>query len=163
MASASNDNFGSCYTAIETVLLWIRPCLQHVLETWHQQTMKKIQPCLSPDQCPRNQKPTTENKACQSCLEWVAAIQDVVYPPSDIESLYWSNVNPTLFSKNPIEIIKLFTDHHTPNQAYLNLGEVDNTSLLVLMSKFKEFHRGDHTVFGNIQQVYNVLPRFDLD
>ena len=159
MASASNDNFVSCYTAIETVLYQVRPYLQHALETWHQQTKKNIQPCLSPDQCPQNKKPTADIGACQGCLEWVAAIKDVVYPPDT--RLYWSNVNPTLFSKDLMEITKLFIPSHPVNHNYSNLGELDNASVITIMSKLVVFHHGQELVIQNIRKVNSTLLKED--
>ncbi len=65
------------------------------------------------------------------------------------------NANPLLFNTVPLEVIKLFV-LRTPAQqrnAYSALGDFDAASLLIIMGKFKAFHKGDQAMFDMIQKI----------
>ncbi|XP_072048639.1 uncharacterized protein [Amphiura filiformis] len=159
MGSKSRDNFVTCIAAIQTLLEYVLPSIQHALDTWHYQTKQTIPPCATPNQCPQNKKPSTKNKACQGCIDWVAAIEAEVYP--SFGSLQWTNANPTLFNKDPLEVIKLFVLRKPAKKTFSLLADFDAASLLMIMSKFKGFHGGDQYVFDKITKVINVRNILD--
>ncbi|XP_072021826.1 uncharacterized protein [Amphiura filiformis] len=163
MGSKSSDNFMTCIAAIQALLEHVLPSLQHAIDTWHYQTKQTIQLCATPNQCPQNKKPSTKNKACQGCIDWVTDIEAQVYP--SFGSLQWTNVNPTLFNKDPLEVIKLFVLRIPAKKTFSILADFDAASLLMIMSKFKGFHGGDQSVFEQIMKVFairNMLAHFEV-
>ncbi|XP_072049085.1 uncharacterized protein [Amphiura filiformis] len=166
MAQVSSENFNRCLTALQVLLSKTLPRLQHAIDTWHHQTTHNIPPCVTPNLCPQKKKPSTKNKACQGCIDWVAAIEAEVHPPTIVGSLQWTNANPTLFSKDPLEVIKLFVLRQQGHQSYSQLADFDHASLLMIMGKFKPFHQGDQDVSKRVQRVAfirNHLAHFKLD
>ncbi|XP_072022106.1 uncharacterized protein [Amphiura filiformis] len=158
MAKSPQDNFIRCHAALHTLLSHTIPSLQHAVDTWHHKTTVTTQPCSNPAQCPPFKRPSLKNKSCPECITWATAIEAQVYPPWNVGSLQWMNANSTLFSKDPLEAIKLFILRMPANQGntYSTLGDFDTASLLMIMGKFKEFHLGDQMVFDNIQKVAQI-------
>ena len=151
----AQDHFTKCLVALHTLLDHTIPSLQNAIDLWHQKTTMTIQPCSNPTQCPAFKKPTTKNNSCPGCIAWVTAIEAQVYPPFAAGSLQWMNADSTLFSKDPLQVIKLFVLRMPVNQrqAYSKLDDFDAASLLMIMGKFSGFHNGDQAVYDNIQKV----------
>ncbi len=157
MNAKSAHNFISCYTALETILHTLTPWLESVVHEWHQQTAQNIPPCTKPA-CSQGRKPSTQNFACWACIKWAAAIEAQMYPGSDVGSLQWAHVNPTLFRKDPFEVLKLFVG--TPpvqSNAHLSVEDFNDESLLMIMSRFSAFHNGDQLVFESLQKVSKII------
>ena len=160
------DNFMKCLVVLQTFLSHTIPSLQNAIDSWHQKTTMTIPPCSNPTKCPPFKKPSTKNHSCPECIAWATAIEAQVYPPSAVGSLQWMNADSTLFSKDPLEVVKLFVLRMPVNQrqTYSKLDDFDAASLLMIMSKFSAFHNGDQNVFDNIQKVgsfmvfYSVIP-----
>ncbi|XP_072048548.1 uncharacterized protein [Amphiura filiformis] len=165
MAKSPQDNFIRCHAALHELLSRTIPSLQNAVDVWHHKTT--TQPCSNPAQCPPYKKPSLKNKSCQECIAWATAIEAQVYPPWTVGSLQWMNANSTLFSKDPLEAMKLFVLRMPANNinTYSTLADFDTASLLMIMGKFKEFHHGDQIVYDNIQkiaQIRNALAHLKL-
>ena len=154
---SSRENFMKCHEALHTLLKAIIPCLKNVIDSWHQKVKQTHAPCSNPNQCPPNKKPSAKIKSCQECINWANVIEAEVYPPTAKGTLQWTNVKSTLFSENSIEFIKLFAIRIQANQSFSTLDDFDTASLLMVMSKFNQFHHGDKTTFDKINSVSQIF------
>ena len=148
-----------CHEALHILLTAVIPCLQNVIDLWHHKVKQTHLPCSNQKKCPPNKKPSAKNKSCQECINWVNVIEAEVYPPTSTAkgNLQWTNVNSTLFSENPMEVVKLFTIRIQANQTISTLDDFDTASLLMIMSKFSKFHHGDPTTFDKINSVSRIF------
>ncbi|XP_072019750.1 uncharacterized protein [Amphiura filiformis] len=154
-AESLQDNFFKCHTALHIILSQVIPCLQNVIDTWHQQTTVTIQPCSNLTGCRPYRKPSIR-KSCQGCIDWATAIEDQVYPFFASPDLQWTNADSTLFSKDPLEVIKLFVVGLPAGRRYSKLGDLDASLLLRIMGKFRAFNHGDQAVIHNILKVAQI-------
>ena len=158
-----HDNFIRCHAAIHTLLMKVVPSLQYAIDAWHTSitTKSTTKQCSQSATCPPYKKPSAKNNSCPECIAWVTAIEAQVYPPSASGSLQWMNANPVLFHTVPLEVIKLFVLRMPAQQrnAYSSLTDFDAASLLMIMGKFKPFHKGYQAMFDMIQKVsyYNFI------
>ncbi len=120
----------------------------------HNTTKSATKQCSQSTTCPPYKKPSAKNNSCPECIAWVTAIEAQVYPPSASGSLQWMNANSVLFHLVPLEAIKHFVLRMPAQQrnAYSALGDFDAASLL-MMGKFKHFHKGDQAMFDMIQKI----------
>ncbi len=155
MAKSPQDNFIRLHAALHTLLSHTIPGLQYAIDTWYQKTTAVTKPCSNTTPCSPCRKPSARNNSCPECIAWATAIEAQVYPPSTSGSLQWVNANPVLFSKNPLEVIKLFVLRMPAHQknAYSSLGDFDTASLIMIMGKFRVFHHGNQAMFDMIDKV----------
>ncbi len=154
MAKSHQDNFIRCHRALHILLENAIPSLQNVIDLWHLRTKDVSKPCSNPTQCLPYKKPSQKNKSCPECIVWAGAIEDQVYPPSSC-SLQWMNGNPVHFYDNPLEVIKLFVLRMPASQrdTYSSFHDFDSASLLMIMTKFKEFNQGNQALVDMIEKV----------
>ena len=157
MSQTPKENFMRCHAALHTLLTAILPCLQNAVDLWHHQTKQTHPPCSNPNQCPPKKKPSAKIHSCQECINWANVIEAEVYPPTVKGSLQWMNGNSTLFGKDPLEVMKMFVLRIPANQTFSTFGDFDTASLLMIMSKFREFHQGDQTTFDKINKARSTL------
>ena len=120
---------------------------------WHAQ--QNIGNCIKPN-CATTGKPKPST-SCPNCVAWGNALLAAEYtnPSQGIgTSIAWSNINPTLLSKDPVEVAKAFVlrlpKGEPPPKSF---DEFDTASLLMIMMKFNDFHHGDSNNFNSIKQV----------
>jgi hypothetical protein len=157
---ADADNFSRCQQAIQDVLFPTAvQCVQEVLQDWHTQKKQTLSSCLAPNvgpnQCLTKGKPKP-SKSCRHCMSWGKALETAQYPPSS-NSIVWSNINPTLLYHNPIEIAKGFVLRLPVGQTMPTFGDFDTASLLMIMTRFAEFHQSDQVSYNQIKKVFIVL------
>ena len=162
MTQPDSDNYVRCHQAIQEVCKTSIPCIRTVLETWHQQVQSSLFSCTTPQTCgPIKGKPTVKKKgSCQACVDWANALELATYlPPNTSGTLAWSNVNPTLLHKDPVEAAKAFVLRLQSGTTYSDVGDFDAASLLMIMMKFKEFNQGDQSKYWTIKKVnrYTIL------
>ena len=162
MSTSARENFMRCHSAMHTLLTAILPCLQNAIDLWHHQAKRAYPPCSAPSACVAKKKPSAKVKSCPECINWAHAIETQVYPTTATGTLQWINANSTLFSKDPLEVMKLFVLRIPANQTFSTLGDFDTASLLMIMSKFKEFHRGDKSTSDQINKVSPKVCRKNL-
>ena len=148
------DNFVRCQAAIQLVVSCTIPCLQHIIDSWHEQARKRLPPCSNPSNCNKNKNKKPSPKShCQECINWMHAIEAEVFPSTAINKLQWKNANPALFGTDPLEVMKLFTFVIPHNKTISTLDDLDTGSVLMIMSKFSDFHQGSQMVADAISKV----------
>ncbi len=147
------DNYARCHQAVQLVCAAAIPCIQSVLTNWHNSVKQKLTACKTPQTCPTKGKPKTGRGSCSSCVDWSKELEAVVYPPNLSGSLPWANLNPTLLHTDPMEAAKVFVLRLQPGVVYSDVGDFDAASLIMIMMKFVEFHRGDVTLHAKIKKV----------
>ena len=157
MSQTPRENFIRCHAALHALLKAFLPCLQNTIDSWHHQAKQTHPPCSNPNKCPPKKKPSTMINSCPECINWANVIEAEVYPPTAKGSLQWMNGNSTLFSKDPLEVMKLFVLRIPTNQTVSTLGDFDTGSLLTIMSKFHNFHQGDRTTFDKINKASKFI------
>ena len=146
------DNFIRSHEAIQVVCAAILPSIQKTLRQWHQQQQRALGYCTSPHTCKSKGRPVV-NKSCQSCVQWGQAIEAAYYPQSNIKSIPWTNINPTLLGIDFIQVTKAYTLRLQQGLVYKDLGDFDAASLLMMMLRFQPFHQGDATIPDKINKV----------
>ena len=149
-----HSNFVRLHRAIQLVCDKALPCITDTLTKWHSNQLQVLHPCASPHQCPVTGKPKP-GKSCQGCVDWGNALQTVYYPPiqPNVQNIQWSNVNPSLFHQDPVEVAKAFVLRLPSGKSYKSVGDFDAASLLMIMMRFGEFHGGNRSVFDKIKEV----------
>ncbi|XP_072046769.1 NLR family CARD domain-containing protein 4-like [Amphiura filiformis] len=141
-------------TSVQLVCSVILPTLQKVLEDWHQRSQRNLGTCTQ--SCPNKGKPNPKKGFCQSCVSWGAAIEQAYFPQSNIVSMKWNNIDPTLFCKDPIEVAKMFVLRLPRGQIYGCLDNFDVASLLMLAIHFTPYHQGNQAFYDKLQKVFKV-------
>ena len=160
MSGLDKDAFIRCHEAIHVVCSTAVPCIRSVIEKWHLQRKQTTGACTSPQQCPSRGKPKPLSRpqpSCQACLDWGSALETVEYADQThgiVTSLAWTNIDPTLFFNDPVEVAKAFgirlPKGEPPPKTF---DEFDTASLLLIMMKFGEFHQHDHSSYLIIKKV----------
>ena len=152
--------FYRCYKALHIVSCAALPCIDDCLCTWHANKRQSIPPC-STNQCPSGKKPKLPS-SCQSCVDWSREIEAVYYQQafqpvgaaqqSPQKQIPWANVNSALLGTSHIEVAKAFVLRLQKVQ-YVTISDVDSASVLMIMTRFSEFHKGDQTFYPLIEKV----------
>ena len=145
------DNFIRSHEGIQVVCAAILPSIQKTLTQWHQQQQTVLGYCTSPHTCKSKGRPVV-NKSCPSCVQWGQAIETAYYPQSNIKSIPWANINPTLLGIDFIQVAKAYA-LRLPGTVYKDLGDFDAASLLMIMLHFQPFHQGDVMIPDKISKV----------
>ena len=168
MTQTDSDNYVRCHQAIQELCKKSIPCIRMVLETWHQQVKSSLSSCTTPQICGSIKGKANDKKGCQACVDWANALELATYwPPNTSGTLAWTNVNPTLLHKDPVEAAKAFVLRLPAGTIYSDVGDFDAASLLMIMMKFKEFNQGDQSKYQTIKKVkkyYTILwePWFSI-
>ena len=90
-----------------------------------------------------------------SCLGWGRAIENAYFPQSNILSIKWGNINPTLLCKDPIEAAKLFVLRLPQGHSYMynSVDDFDVASLLMLALHFNPYIQGDQSFYIKLEKV----------
>ena len=152
-----SDAYIRCYKALHLVTRKAIPCVDNCLTLWHSNQKLHIKD-KHPQEgktCPQFKKPR-QSASCQSCVEWGDAVEGMLYQPGKIQ-ITWPNVVSSQLSKSHVEVAKAFVlklpKTSRAAQTDSKLEEFDSASLLMIMTRFKDFHREDQTSFQTIQKV----------
>ena len=164
-----SDAYYRCYKALHLVTHEAIPCVDNCLKVWH--ANQKLPPCTKAN-CPQGKKPR-QPASCQSCVDWGSAVEGMLYQPPQSgqptgpqppgkTQINWSNVVSSKLSQSHVEVAKAFvlrlpklppTASSGAAQTYSKLEDFDSASLLMIMTRFKDFHGGDHTSYQTLQKV----------
>ncbi|XP_072017293.1 uncharacterized protein [Amphiura filiformis] len=148
------DNLIRLHRAVQMVCSAVLlTTLKTVLEDWHQRNLQNLGTCTQ--SCPHKGKPNPKKGFCQSCVAWKTAIENAYFPQSNIVSMKWNNVDPTLFCKDPMEVAKVFV-LRLHSQIYGCLDDLDAACLLMLAMHFTPLHQGNQQFYDQLQKVFKV-------
>ena len=167
---ADSDTYYRCYKALHLVTHEAIPCVDNCLKVWH--ARQKLAPCTTGN-CPQGKKPKQPG-SCQSCIDWGNAVEGILYQPAQSgqqpagpqppgkTQITWSNVASSKLCQSHVEAAKAFllrlpkmppTVPSGAVQTYSKLADFDSASLLMIMTRFKDFHGGDYDSYQTIQKV----------
>ena len=155
---SDSRDFTRLHEAIQFICDKSVPCIQYVLQTWHDAQKLDLPPCDSPHQCSAktNKKPKV-GKFCSGCVAWTGAIQTAYYPPikSDTQNMFWSNADISRLHLDFVEVAKTFVLRMSADndKHVASLDQFDAASLLRLMMHFGAFHREDAILYKKITNV----------
>ena len=175
----TSDAYYRCYAALHLVTQESVPCVDNSLKTWH--ANQTVLPCTGQGKCPVGKNPKVP-ASCESCEEWGKRIEAAVYhpppkpgpqpagpqPPGSSKTslrssqLAWGNVNSTNLGSSHVEVAKAFV-LRLPNKPqpstgatskpYSRLEDFDSASLLMIMTRFRDFHGGKQANYEIIEKV----------
>ncbi|XP_072036598.1 NLR family CARD domain-containing protein 4-like [Amphiura filiformis] len=148
-----DDVYYKCFKGLHLVTQEAISCVDNCLKVWH--CNQAISACTTGN-CPKGKKPK-QPASCQNCIDWGNAVEATVYhPPSSKTQVTWTNVSSSSFSKSHVEIAKAFVLRLPNKKPYTSIADFDTASLLMIMSRFQEFHGGDYTSYENISKVADM-------
>ena len=167
--STDSDAYYRCYKALHLVTHEAIPCVDNCLKVWH--ANQTLAPCTTGN-CPQGKKPR-QPASCQSCVDWGNAVEGMLYQPlqsgqqpsgpqpAGKTQITWSNVVSSKLFQSHVEAAKAFVlrlPKRPPTQSgavqtHTSMADFDPASLLMIMTRFKDFHGGDHASYQSIQRV----------
>ncbi|XP_072037295.1 NLR family CARD domain-containing protein 4-like [Amphiura filiformis] len=148
-----DDVYYKCFKGLHLVTQKAIPCVDNCLKVWH---AKQAIPSCTTGNCPKGKKPK-QPASCQNCIGWGNAIEASVYhPPSSKTQVTWTNVSSSSLSKIHVEIAKAFVLRLPNKKPYESIADFDTASLLMIMTRFQEFHGGDYTSYENISKIADM-------
>ncbi|XP_072015830.1 uncharacterized protein [Amphiura filiformis] len=138
------------------------PCVDNALKVWHSHQQQTLPPCAG--HCPDGKKPKLP-ASCQNCINWGNAVEAALYPPAIPPAkpqITWQNINQSNLGKDHIEAAKAFTLRLPKNKAnpglpqYTSISDFDSASVLMIMTRFSEFHGGDQVSYNKITKVAEI-------
>ena len=186
MSASASDAFYTCYKALHLVAREALPCVDNSLKTWH--ANQTIPPCTGQGKCPVGKKPKRP-ASCLSCEEWGKRIEAAVYhplpkagPPPALQQpaalskisqkpsqLPWGNLNSSNLGGSHVEVAKAFvlrfpnkpqqSNSGAASKSVLRLEDFDSASLLMSMTRFRDFHGGDQASYEIIEKVSKTASK----
>ena len=166
-AGSNSDGYIRCFKTLLYVTELSIPLVDVALKKWHGAQQKNLQPCSRPRlgspsnsaTCSDNGKPKLPS-SCVNCVAWGQAVENVYFSQSDKETIQWSNVNPAYFHKSHVAVAEAFVQGLERDKQYTKIDHFDHVSLLMIMTRFQEFHGGDLKKFNIIKKVnYNNVVK----
>ena len=163
-AGSNSDGYIRCCKALHLVTHQAIPCVDDVLIKWHAVKQRTLFPCsrprprppLNPATCSDKGKPKPQS-SCANCVAWGKEVEKAYFPQSDKERIPWSNVNPACFHRSHVAIAEAFVLRLQRDKQYKKIDHFDSASLLTIMMRFQEFHRGDVAKFNIIKKVNSII------
>ena len=168
---ADPDAYYRVYKALHLVTHEAIPSVDNCLSKWHAIQQQSLPPCsvLGPLQCPAGKKPKAPKSfqqlmspaSCKECEAWGNAVEAMLFHPSTTPlaakpHMTWQNISPSNLAESHVEVAKAFVLRLQKDIQYNKLEDFDSASLLMIMAKFKEFHKSDQTSCDIISKVnYN--------
>ena len=159
-AARNSDGYIRCCKALHLVTHQAIPCVEDVLIKWHTDQKRILLACTRPRPRPPSNPETCSDKgkpkpqtSCANCVAWGKEVEKAYYPQSAKERIQWSNVNPACFHRSHVAIAEAFVLRLQRDKQYKKIAHFDSASLLMIMMRFEEFHRGDVAKFDVIKKV----------
>ena len=132
------ENFFKCILITKRLCEFaLTRCIEKSIRSWHEDVKDKLKRCETESKCLEYYEPK-DKKSCNACIDWANKVDEVANNRSYIT---WSNVLPTKFYDEPVEVAKLFAFKAKKERMrrITAFRDFDFRSLLMIIIAFTNF------------------------